>query len=129
MTLSKAQFDQFVENYVIDIVKGLDIDLGEVDAELFIDKEENKFVQKENKAVKAIDKGIDMQIFVLNVKSQDWRKLYDYHVFDKAISRLSSMQLGILQSMANGLISIPSEKQSIVLYKIYELAEKEGFII
>ena len=26
MTLSKAQFDQFVENYVIDIVKGLDID-------------------------------------------------------------------------------------------------------
>ena len=26
MTLSKAQFNQFVENYVIDIVKGLDID-------------------------------------------------------------------------------------------------------
>lgn len=26
MTLSKAQFKQFVENYVIDIVKGLDID-------------------------------------------------------------------------------------------------------
>ena len=26
MTLSKAQFDQFVENYVIEIVKGLDID-------------------------------------------------------------------------------------------------------
>ena len=26
MTLSKAQFDQFVENYVIQIVEGLDID-------------------------------------------------------------------------------------------------------
>ena len=26
MTLNKAQFNQFVENYVIDIVKGLDID-------------------------------------------------------------------------------------------------------
>ena len=26
MTLSKAQFDQFVENYVMQIVEGLDID-------------------------------------------------------------------------------------------------------
>ena len=26
MTLSKAQFDQFVENYVIQIVEGLDVD-------------------------------------------------------------------------------------------------------
>ena len=26
MTLSKAQFDQFVENYVSEIIKGLDID-------------------------------------------------------------------------------------------------------
>ena len=29
MTLSKAQFDQFVENYVIQIVEGLDVDSRE----------------------------------------------------------------------------------------------------
>jgi hypothetical protein len=111
------------------VIKGLDIDLGDVDSELFLDEEENKFVQKENKAVKVLDKGIDMQIFVLKINIQDWKKLYEYYVFDKAVSRLSSMQMGILQSMANGLISLPSEKQSVVLYKIYEMAKNEGFII
>ena len=107
-------------------VKGLDIEFGEVDAELFIDEEENKFIAKESKTTKAVDKGIDMQIFVIKTSHQDWIKLHDYYSKDGA---LSSMQSDILYGMSSGRIKVPSEKQSKILYKIYMDAEKEGVIL
>lgn len=111
------------------MVKELDIDLGDVDAELFIDEEENKFVEKENKAVKAVDKGIDMQIFVINTKKSNWEQLYDYYYNSKSVTNLSSMQLDILKNMSIGRIQLPSEKQSKILYKIYSDAVNEGIVL
>ncbi len=110
------------------VVKGLDIEFGEIDADLFLDEEENKFVAKESKAVKEIDKGIEMQAFVYNAKVADWVKLYDYFHKGNSIKRLSEMQLDILKKMSNSSIQYPSEKQSKVLFNIYEIAKKEGYI-
>jgi len=107
-------------------VKELNIDISQLDSEIFINTEEKKFIVKESKDTKQVDKGIDMQIFTINVSEKDWKKLYDYHSRHKSIMKLSSMQLDILKKMSMGTITLPSEKQSKILYDIYSAAKKEG---
>lgn len=107
-------------------VQKIDIDFPEADPRLFIDREEKKYQVKESKQVKAIDNGIDAQIFVLNVDKTDWYKLYKYHDNNKGTKNLSSMQLDMLSKVASGKILLPSEKQSKILYQIYSDAKIEG---
>ena len=107
-------------------VKELNIDISQLDSEIFINTEEKKFIVKESKDIKQVDKGINMQIFTINVSEKDWKKLYDYHSRHKSIMKLSSMQLDILKKMSLGTITLPSEKQSKILYDIYSAAKKEG---
>ena len=38
------------------------------------------------------------------------------------------MQKDILNKYAQGILKLPSEKQSKILYDLYTLAKKEGFI-
>ncbi len=107
-------------------VKELKIEFKNSDNSLFIDNQEVKYIQKEEKKKKVVDTGIEIQIKVINTSIEAWKKLNDYYLQDKSALKLSSMHSDILFKMANGKIPIPSEKQSAILYNLKTAAEDEG---
>jgi hypothetical protein len=108
-------------------VRQLDYPIENFDTELFINKEEKKYIIKESKKNKELDKGIDMQIFVVGIDKLTWKSVYEYYATYKSTSKLSSMQLDILKKMSAGSIKVPSERQSKILYQLFEGAKNEGF--
>lgn len=107
-------------------VKELKIEFENLDNSLFIDNQEVKYIQKEEKKKKLVDSGIEMQIKVINTSIEAWKKLNNYYSHDKSALKLSSMHSDILFKMANGKIPMPSEKQSAILYHLKIAAEDEG---
>ncbi|MFZ2864603.1 MAG: hypothetical protein WA440_07630, partial [Ignavibacteriaceae bacterium] len=97
-----------------------------VDSGLLIDKEDIKYIKKDDKYKKKIDSGIEIQMKVYGINLNRWKKLYEYYNKYEADHNLSSLQIDILQKMAKGMIKIPSEKQSAILYKLFEQARDEG---
>jgi hypothetical protein len=110
-------------------VQEIDIDFPELDARLFIDRTEKNYQIKESKELKAVDKGIDAQVFVLKADPKHWMSLYKYYGNYKGIKNLSSMQLDMLRKMSEGKISYPSEKQAKVLQQIYLMGKEDGLDI
>lgn len=107
-------------------VQEIDIEFPNPDPRLFIDREEKNYQIKESKEIKAVDKGIDAQVFVLKILPDDWKKLNSYYKNYKGIKNLSSMQLDMLDKMTAGKITLPSEKQAKILHQIYNSAKSEG---
>jgi AIPR protein len=99
-----------------------------IDKNLLIDKEESKYIKREERKDKKVDNNIEMQIFVVNADVQIWKKLFDYFKKDIGTSNISRTQLDILRKMAFGNLNPPSEKQSKILYQLYEKAANEGAI-
>lgn len=125
-----ANVTQWTKNILCwERVQKIVIDFPELDSSLFIDHEEKKYTQKEEKSNKRIDNAINAQIQVLSMKPDYWKKLNNYYSTYKSSIKLSSMQQDMLQKMADGLISYPSEKQSKVLYSLMDSAKKEGLDI
>jgi len=91
-----------------------------------IDKVEQKYIKTVEKKNKKIDRGIDIQIAVVKTKISTWRKLYGYYNRYEKEHYLSSMQMDILKKMSNGQITLPSEKQSRILFELLEQAKDEG---
>jgi hypothetical protein len=110
-------------------VKQMDIEFENIDQELFIETEEKKYIVKESKKVKEIDRTIDMQITVLNIDIITWDLVFQYYNNYKSSLKLTSMQLDILKKMAQGFIKIPSEGQSKILFQLYQNAKNEGLTI
>lgn len=98
-----------------------------VSESLLIDSENLKFTRKEDKKNKQLESGIEMQMFAVNLKRETWVKLFDYYKKHAAVSAISSTQLDILHKMSAGVLTLPSEKQSKILYQLYEKASEEGF--
>jgi len=109
-----------------DRIKLIYIDI-EVDSDLLIDSGTKKDNVRQAKKKKKILKGMECQIFVVNIKPHNWAKVFEY--YQKGSTRISSMQSDILMKMAKGILNPPSEKQSNVLYELYCIAESEGFIV
>lgn len=107
-------------------VQEINIDFPDLDPRLFINREEKNYKVKESKEIKAVDKGIEAQVFVLKVTEGGWHRLYDYYRNYKGIKNLSSMQLDMLKKMAAGKIPVPSEKQAKILHQVYMSAKSEG---
>ncbi|MFC3199888.1 AIPR family protein [Parapedobacter deserti] len=107
-------------------VKEIDIEFDELDSKLFVDKEEKKYILKEDKENKKLDSGINKQVEVFKTDKAHWKKLDKYFSENKSSLRLTTMQSDILSKMASGLIPVPSEKQSNILYDLLETAKKEG---
>lgn len=108
-------------------VQQIKITFPTLDESLFIDNIENKFKHKESKDVKSLDQGIIKQIFVLEKPQRAWLGLKDFYENRKGSRLLSGMQTDILTKMAEGKIAVPSEKQSKILYQMYQDAIDEGF--
>ncbi len=92
-----------------------------------VNKQEMKFIKKEEKKSKKLDKGIEMQVFVMSeVSNQTWSKINDYYSRRENMGDLSGAQRGILKSMAFGKLMPPSEKQSKILYNVFLKADEQG---
>lgn len=92
---------------------------------LLIDKEESQHLKKESKQLKKLTNGIEIQTFIVQLDDDKKRKLFEYYQRNKGISQ---MQSDILGKYSNGNLSVPSEKQSAILYKLYDNALNEGFV-
>jgi hypothetical protein len=109
-------------------IKNVPLDFEELDSSLFISHEDKKFIVKESKVIKAVDNGIHAQVAVVNIKNKEWIAVFEYYSKNKSNLKLTFMQSDMLEKMAQGRISLPSEKQSKILHDLYLNAIKEGFI-
>jgi hypothetical protein len=105
-------------------IKALPIEL-DIPSELLLDSEESTYIKKDEKKTKQLDTGIEVQTFVISQNSKLWKELVNY--FENE-STLTLTQIEILKKHANGLLGLPSEKQSKVIYELYQQAVNEGFI-
>ncbi len=109
-------WEVFIKKMVIDISL----------EEMLINKEDEQYIKKIAKVVKRLDAGIEIQAFVVTLDRSAWLKLLEYYKKD---SDTSPMKLDILKKYCSGGLSLPSEKQSKMLYDLYNIAEDEGFIL
>ena len=107
-----------------DEIKSLAIGI-EIDRSLLINNEDKLYIAKSEKKEKALDNGIEIQTFVVSQKPSLWKELVDYYLIDKNIS---SMQMDILKKLSQGRLQLPSEKQARIIYDLYSVAVKEGFV-
>lgn len=108
-----------------DRIKKLEVNVSLPDI-LLIDKEENKYIKREEKKLKKLNTGIETQIFVVNTQRETWKKLLEHYKKYQSTSKVTRTQMDILEKMATGSLVAPSEKQSKVLYTLYEKAINEG---
>jgi len=93
---------------------------------LVVDQETQLVIVKEEKKAKKLMKGIDTQIFVCGY--EEWEKLFIHYKKYKDFSDdITETQFDILKRMASGTF-FPSEKQSIILYSVYEKAKQDGIV-
>ncbi len=105
-------------------IKKMDIDISLEG--MLIDKEDEQYIKKDAKQEKKLDSGIEIQAFVVTLDRRKWIKLFGYYQKDNDIS---PMQLDILSKYCDGRLPLPSLPQSKILYKLYNSAMDEGFIL
>jgi hypothetical protein len=122
-----ANVSQWCKNTICwEQIKKIDTNI-EIEEDLLSDKEDEKYNKKEAKKEKRLVQGIEIQMFIVDIPLQEWVKLYEY--FSKEdFCGLSNIEKGILQSISNGQLKPPNERQSKILYKLYNRAIGEGFV-
>ncbi|MGE7593534.1 AIPR family protein [Peribacillus frigoritolerans] len=111
-----------------EFIKELDYEL-DIPSAYLLDKEQQSYILKEAKKTKKMDKGIEAQSFVIGVLIDKWKKLLDYYSQNSNRTSLKTNEYDILMKMATGKLDLPSEKQALILYKLYGIALDEGFIL
>ena len=87
-------------------------------------KETVKFEKKEAKKQQAVDRKIEYQSFVVTQPLSVWGKLVTFYESNKTLCGYTEFE--ILKKMAKGWLLPPSEKQSQILYALYEKAKNMG---
>jgi hypothetical protein len=107
-------------------IRGIDIELLPI-KKMLITTEEAKYEEKSGKREKELDTGIEIQSFVVKTNFENWIQLYSYYMSNHNFRSLTITQRDILKKYTEGRIGLPSEKQSKVLYALYQKAVKEGW--
>jgi hypothetical protein len=107
-------------------IRSIEFDLSPL-KKMVITTEEAKYEQKSGKKEKALDSGIEIQAFVINTNFENWLQLQGYYLSNNNMRSLTITQRDILKKYTDGKLSLPSEKQSKVLYSLYQKAVKEGW--
>ncbi|OCA86012.1 abortive phage infection protein [Bacillus sp. FJAT-27225] len=107
-------------------VRDIEIDLTPLN-KMVITTEEAKVEQRTEKKQKQLDNGIEIQMFVIQSDFEMWIQLFGYYMSNNNFRSLSTTQIDILRKFTEGKIPVPSEKQSKVLYNLYQKALKEGW--
>lgn len=100
-----------------------------IDVKLLIDNLENNSLNLQVKKEKKFERGIEDQIFIVNLKHTVWSILYDYYMSNYKESGLVYSEMDLLIKMKDKKIIIPNDKQVRVLMKIYNKAISEGVSI
>lgn len=108
-------------------IQTIKLDISSI-KKLLISNEEVKFEKKLDNQQKKLDNGIEIQAFVVQTTIEKWNELYGYFLENRNIRSLSITQRDILRKYAEGIIAFPSEKQSRVLYNLYQKALDEGWV-
>ncbi|WP_182407299.1 AIPR family protein [Psychrobacter sp. GP33] len=95
---------------------------------VLISKAENKIRSIDEEKDRVLTQGIEIQSFVIKTPIASWKNIYNYLSEDE-FDGLRLTEISILEKQANSELGLPSEKQSKILYKIYNKAMDEGFII
>lgn len=103
----------------------MDLDLL-IYEDLPVDKQEVKYQKAEEQKDKLVETGIQMQAFVIGKDLEVWKKIHQHYEKYGVGSGISIMQMDILSKMSSGRLRLPTEKQSKILYKLYEQAVAEG---
>ncbi len=106
-------------------VKLLDIDL-EFDNGLLIDKVEKDTRKKYEKKDQKLLKGIEIQIFVTSTPLSTWQQVYHYFEREK-FEGVTQTDIEILSKFVQGRLTLPTEKQSLHLYNLYNKVLSEGY--
>ncbi len=94
--------------------------------DLLIDKEEKLIRSKNEKNDQKLVKGIEIQMFVINYSKDKWKKIYQYFERD-AFQGIANKEREILYKYINGMIPLPSESQSKLLYMLYNKVVSDGY--
>lgn len=100
----------------------LNVDLNDV----LISKTEKKSRVVNEEKDQDLTHGIEIQSFVIKTSINSWKNIYDYLAKDE-FDGLRLTEISILEKQANGELVLPSEKQSRILYKLYNKVMDEGF--
>lgn len=94
-----------------------------------LSNKEQTFLKREEKNLKRLDKGIEIQSFVVGCEKEVWTKLNKYYNEDVSRGSINIKEREILKKMNNFQLPLPSEKQSVILYNLYIRAKNEGLIL
>ena len=106
-------------------VKALKIPV-QIPSDLMLAKEEQQYSKRQDKKDKKLLSGIEVQMFVVQAGTEIWKKIFEYYKKYSKTSSVTSTQMDILEKMSQGRLTPPSDKQSKILYQLYDKAEKEG---
>ena len=93
---------------------------------LLLNKQDEKYNKKEDRRIKKIDDNIQVQSTVIQMNMSIWIELNSYYMEHVKEYKLSMAQRDILKKMSMGVITLPSEKQSKILYDLYIRAKEDG---
>ena len=102
----------------------LNVDLNGV----LISKTEKKSRVTDEEKDQDLTHGIEIQSFVIKTPIDSWKNVYDYLAKDE-FDGLRLTEISILEKHANGELALPSEKQSRILYKVFNKVRDEGFSV
>ena len=108
------------------VVKELNLPI-KLSESLLLEKQEIKYIKREDKKEKKLISEAEMQIRVMEINLTVWNEVYQYYKDGKG-GAINFTQLDILKKWATGIMKFPSEKQSKILYKLVKNATEEGVI-
>ncbi|MGL5725095.1 AIPR family protein [Cetobacterium sp.] len=104
----------------------LDFDIPE---SILTTRETLRVTTREDKKLKKLDEGINVQSMIAQLLGDDcWKEIYDHYTTYLEDYNVSPLQMDILKNMVEYKILVPSEKQSKILYTIYNRAVQDNII-
>lgn len=101
----------------------------EVKKEFFKESEHVLYEKKEDRSLKELDTGIEIQTFVIQLGKEKWSQIYTYCNINENRKGITSFGYTALNKISTNNAYLPTEAQSRELYKIYKKVIKEGFVI
>lgn len=98
----------------------------EISEDLLLNESQIKGNKQESKKLKKLDNEIEIQSFVIKEDKAKWQNLLKYCENERSFS---FTQMDILRKFTLGKLSLPSPKQSKILYDLYEKALDEGVVL
>ena len=94
-----------------------------------LNNQEKQIIKKDEKTIKKIDKSIEIQSFVVSTPYENWLQIYDYFSQGSNRNSIPYVAFSILERYIQGALTLPSEKQSVLLYEAHQKAISEGLLL